>query len=390
MWKNRVCYLLFTAVFAGFLFFFGRPYLIIVLAGLLGIPVLLWLFLFYDAKKITVKTEIPSGSREGRTVPLILNIRRKGILWAAGSVAVEIEWYHTMYGIKEQKRLFLPLSGKKFNYGMPVNTEYCGELRVHCNSVRVYDLLNLFSVPTEVFREVCTMIYPRRMNMNVELSKNAVGSPQNDGILQNRKGNDPSEIFDLREYAPGDDIRAIHWKLSGKLDRLVVKEASDPAHYQVILMPDLGHEQLQKKDGIQHLNMAVAICSSVGEQLIQQGTAFYMAIPESYGLQLCEVRNAREFQEILSRWMSMELPEKSGTGWQYFGLDHLEQYFSKLLIVSAGKYLQELSNMEGRISITVISAVNDQKFMHIKLNNFCDLAEIPTEQKNDETYRVIC
>jgi len=78
----------------------------------------------------------------------------------------------------------------------------------------------------------------------------APGLWENDGLLQNRKGTDYSEIFDLRDYRSGDDVRAIHWKLSGKLDRLVVKEASDPTRYQVVLMPDLGREDPDGESGV--------------------------------------------------------------------------------------------------------------------------------------------
>ena len=149
-------------------------------------------------------------------------------------------------------------------------------------------------------------------NLNAELSRDAIGSPKNDGVLQNRKGNDPSEIFDLREYAPGYDVRSIHWKLSGKLDKLVVKEASDPSHYQVVLMPDLGLEELENEKTLQQLNTAIALFASVGEQLIRQCAAFYVAIPARYGLRLSEVRSSREFQDALSQWMSIGLPERSG------------------------------------------------------------------------------
>lgn len=390
MWKNRLYYLFFMAVFAGLLFAFGNPYLAAVLAGMLILALVLWTCLLRDREKIRVEAGIQAGSREGRTVPLVLNIHRKSMLWAAGSALVDLELYHTMYGVSERRTLELPLTGKSFCYDLPVNTGYCGELCVRCKGVVICDLLNLFQVEAEGFREARAMIYPRRINLNAELSRDAIGSPRNDGLLQNRKGNDPSEIFDLRDYQPGDDVRSIHWKLSGKLENLVVKEASDPSHYQVVLMPDLGREEVNEESVPGRLNAAIALCAAVGEQLIRQGASFYMAIPARYGLHMTEVRSSREFQEALSQWMSMKLPEKSGLGLQYFTMEHMEQYFSKILIVSSGRYLQELNSLDGRISITVISAVDGTEFTHMKLNSSCDVIEIPAEQNREEVYRVIC
>jgi len=81
---------------------------------------------------------------------------------------------------------------------------------------------------------------------------------------------------------------------------------------------------------------------------------------------------------------------KKRTGIRYFIMEHMEQYFSKILIISSGKYLKELNSLEGRINITVISAVAGTEFAHIKLNQTCDVVEIPVVQEAKEAYRVIC
>ena len=83
-------------------------------------------------------------------------------------------------------------------------------------------------------------------------------------MIQNRKGNDLSEIFDIREYVPGDDIRSIHWKLSSKTDTLILKEASDPSHYNVVILPDFGRKQLGETVSAREVNAAVGIGVAVG------------------------------------------------------------------------------------------------------------------------------
>ena len=52
-------------------------------------------------------------------------------------------------------------------------------------------------------------------------------------------GNDPSEVFDIREYVPGDDVRRIHWKLTGKYDNPMIKEFSRPLNFSVVLLTEL-------------------------------------------------------------------------------------------------------------------------------------------------------
>ena len=390
MWKNRLYYLLFTAVFAGFLFFFGSHYLAAVVAVLAALPVILWLFLLRDGGRITMEASIRSGSRQGERVPLLLRVGKKGRLWIAGSVLVELELGYTMYGIRERKKLLLPLNGRSFSYELPVDTACCGELCVRCRSVEILDLLQLFRVRAAKFREVGAIIYPRQLNLDLEFSGDGIGFLENDGLLQNRKGTDYSEIFDLRDYRPGDDVRAIHWKLSGKLDRLVVKEASDPARYQVVLMPDLGREETDVETGVKRLNTAVALCAALGFRLIRRGVAFYMAVPVQTGLVFKEVRSVQEFPEVFSEWLSMELPENSGLGLRYFAMEHREQNFSKLLIVASGSYGQELGSLGSRIRTTVIRPADIDKAVRVSLNQSCDVMEIPIEWEERQTCRVLC
>lgn len=390
MRKNRIGYLLLVITLGILLFFFEKTYLLFVIAGFLILAVLFRILLLRDKERLFVKVKVPQGSRVGKTVVMTIDITKKGNICVAGSVIVEIELFHTMYGIGVPKKLILPLSGDKFHYEIPMDLEYCGEVRVRCNSLHVCDLLGLFSVALDKFRQPAVMVYPDRVNLNVEISHVSTGSQQNEGYIQNRKGNDPSEIFDLRDYVPGDDVRSIHWKLSGKMDHLVVKQASDPTHFQVVLMPDLGCEQIEEGMTVKELNMAVALCAAMGERLLEQGIHFYMAIPTVQGLSFCEIRGGKEFQDAMYEWMSMELPKTGGMGLKYFMTEHMERYFSKVMVISAGRYLQALDGLDGKISMTIISTVDGKETLHTKVNSTCDVVEIPTGAEEQMVYHVLC
>ena len=67
-------------------------------------------------------------------------------------------------------------------------------------------------------------------------------------IYKVEKENDQSEMYDVREYIPGDDIRSVHWKLSSKVDQLLLRQASDPTHYHVVLLPDFTGKDFEEKD----------------------------------------------------------------------------------------------------------------------------------------------
>ena len=44
-----------------------------------------------------------------------------------------------------------------------------------------------------------------------------------------------SEIYDLKTYYPGDDIRHVHWKLSAKTGEVLLKEGSHNSSFETVL-----------------------------------------------------------------------------------------------------------------------------------------------------------
>jgi hypothetical protein len=64
------------------------------------------------------------------------------------------------------------------------------------------------------------------------------------------KGNDPSEIIEIRDYRDGDQHARIHWKLSAKYNQLMVKDFGDPISYDVLMMFDLNGTSNEQLSGL--------------------------------------------------------------------------------------------------------------------------------------------
>lgn len=100
-------------------------------------------------------------------------------------------------------------------------------------------------------------------------------SADSDRFSTYKKGDDPSEIFDIREYADGDKIQRIHWKLSSKTGDLMVKEGSLPLMKEIHIFIDLcatGTKQ-ERNDKINRLIQGVY---SIAMFMIESG------IPQAY------------------------------------------------------------------------------------------------------------
>lgn len=390
MWKNRLGYSFFLVAVMVMLVLSGKPYLLAVAIALILLAAAMWILAGKDAGNLKISVSAPSGAQEGKDNFFIIEACTAKKLWAAGELVITICEKNEMFGNARERKLRLQLKEEKNHYKIPLACGLCGEVQITCKEIYAYDLLKLFRVRMDPFRAIRMIIYPRKVNLQVELSQTTIGAPKSEGMMQNRKGNDLSEIFDIREYVPGDDIRSIHWKLSSKTENLILREASDPSHYNVVLLPDFGQDSMKEAKSEDVINAAVAVGATIGERLIEKGVSFCMALPSVSGLQICEIKDRRELQRILALWLACPVAPKSGDGLQCFMMEHLEQYFTRLLILNGGEYQQNLSGLNERIGITVLHVSAEAGGVNAESGNGCEIIEIPAGIDNKETYRIRC
>ena len=103
---------------------------------------------------------------------------------------------------------------------IPLDTSHCGAYSFKVNKIIVYDLLGFFRLGVKIEKTGEVLVKPIPVMPDI--------MPDRFGFKAKklRKAKLPnSEIYDVKEYAPGDPIKSIHWKVSAKKDKLYVKEA---------------------------------------------------------------------------------------------------------------------------------------------------------------------
>jgi len=136
---------------------------------------------------------------------------------------------------------------------------YCGTVYLYVEQVRLFDYLSLFKVKGECFYNSSIVVMPKlyKPTHDNERAYNAYLS-EVDEYSQDKSGDDPSEIFDLREYADGDNLNRIHWKLSSRGESLIVKEYSCPiAKTELILVELLATSSKAGKKNIDYIYQTV-------------------------------------------------------------------------------------------------------------------------------------
>lgn len=82
-----------------------------------------------------------------------------------------------------------------------------------------------------------------------------------DGVARQRLSNDDISFHALREYAPGDDRRHIHWKSSARSQRLMVRQFEETRRSQVAIL--LSSHPSEYSDP-EEFELAVSVAGSIG------------------------------------------------------------------------------------------------------------------------------
>lgn len=119
---------------------------------------------------------------------------------------------------------------------LTVAASRCGRVRLSVLKLRVCDFFGFVSFSVDCSAKVKALVLPEIFPMDITVSKSGAVEPECDTFSPYKAGNDPSETFGIRDYEPGDALRSIHWKLTGKFDRLVIRESSLPVNESVLIL----------------------------------------------------------------------------------------------------------------------------------------------------------
>lgn len=110
-----------------------------------------------------------------------------------------------------------------------INCPDCETVSFRIKKIYVYDFLNLLVLRKKSNSSNMLIVMPKNPDIDIVQRMAYVITNEESMIYSDKKpGDDPTEIFAIREYKGGDKIRNIHWKLSSKTADLMVKDYGLP------------------------------------------------------------------------------------------------------------------------------------------------------------------
>lgn len=252
----------------------------IALMGLLvTVPFFMFFFLLLMRRRVSVSVDSKNPlaekddiDRPARAV-ITLSIENRNRFLPLTKGIAKVRYENTFSGDKGKLKIrFSVDSGRKRDRRIPVVMNNCGNVAITVEKVRIYDYLNIFAWTIgKHFETQNILVMPplKEMYLGRDRWYNETNE-DSDRFSLYKKGDDPSEIFDIRDFVDGDKIQRIHWKLSSKTGNLMVKEGSLPLTKEVHIFMDLCVIG-EKEERNRNANLLVQGAYSISMFMIEHG-----------------------------------------------------------------------------------------------------------------------
>lgn len=203
--------------------------------------VLSFAYLLYAKRKIHLEIDVPVRMTEkGQSFGIRLETENKSFLKLEKlTVTISCKRKGASLGKDHKVSLKAVPKGKSVQT-IKLSIAETGYYIFSIKRVRLYDPFGWFYLGVKQTAKTEMMIMPRIEEVPVYLGE-GVKRFYGESVVYDdvRAGDDPGEIFDVREFRDGDKLQRVHWKLSARMDDLVVKENALPKACAIVLfMPE--------------------------------------------------------------------------------------------------------------------------------------------------------
>ena len=255
------------------------------------------------------------SAEKNSEIPILIQVKNKS-KWLSVRCGFKINVVNNFTGeVKKEIINHTVTRGVKETFSESFLSSDCGEISVYLVEYYVYDWIGCLYLKKKTNDVKKIEILPETHLLMTEIQRTTREFIADSEVYSDsEKGDDLSEIYQVREYVEGDPIHDIHWKLSAKTDNLLIKEHGKPLGCVVLIWIDLFRNNTVKhlrgkKHGRKNLPVnAIEMAASVSLSLIEQKCVHMVAWYEEKNDRIIRkrVENEENIYELLNRLLYLE------------------------------------------------------------------------------------
>lgn len=290
----KLTWLVLEALLLGCFAWFGSGAALALFGLLILVPLATIHISLYLRKKLKISIKAAVSQRKGDEGTITVKLENPTII-AALRVRCDVTVHNQLNRERIKHQILTWAPPRKVQMcRLRVASEYCGRLRAEVSQVVLYDCFGIFGVHCKCNAVTHTTVQAETFEPVVVLVPNPSGTDDSESYSQERPGSDLTETFQLREYVPGDSPRQIHWKLTNKFDKLIVRDPGLPISKNVLVF----WERTGESDDPARIDAQAEVVISLCRSLVDMGIQFTVGWNDT-DRNLCITHQIREMDEFV-------------------------------------------------------------------------------------------
>jgi len=192
--------------------------------------------------------------------------------------------------VRGKLRITRPLTGESWilRSGDALPTMHCGVLHITPHKTWLYDYAGLFRKKLHRFGAAALCVLPGPIPMPVPADLTRFLSCR----FRPKFGGGFAENHELRLYHPGDSLNQVHWKLSAKTGKLMLRQPMEPERGLFLLTLDI-------RSSAEELDDKFGKLLWLGHYLLERNLSFEIRALAGEGLQTLPVSTEEELNQAM-------------------------------------------------------------------------------------------
>ena len=190
-----------------------------------------------------------------------------------------------------------------------IKSSHTGKIVISANVIKIHSFLGLCKRKLKTQNLGYVFVFPNSYNdySNMDLSVK-IEDEDNVRYRTDIPGQDKSEVFDVREYREGDDMKSIHWKLTSKKDVMMVKTFSEPMTNRQLVFANFSKtdemKKLGEKEWLEKVDIYIASLMGILFAYVKSDNYPIFAFDGKKGLYSKDINSKDDIYDVMKVFMS--------------------------------------------------------------------------------------
>lgn len=356
---------------------------VILLAGLIILPAVSGILQFAAMRSVQIECKIKKSSYVKQEQYFEIELK-KGNIIPMGALELEVEAENILYDEKRIHRLVLqPVEKREQLFQYPMDLQDCGQIKIRVPMAHFYDLTGIFQIRRKLELSAEILVYPTELRLNIQKNRRPEAEAVGELYDPLRKGQDVNEVSGLRNYMDGDSLGSIHWKLSGKMDELIVRELGYPSNYRTVLICDImkkiGDQEIENEQN----NAILALTASLSRSMLEANMEHILVKVSDGECRPIPVQTMGEHDDMVLETLCHPIEEKKDgeDSLYYFLRSNLLHLCTKVIYITSHFDSEEARQLSRNLDLTILHVGLEDRTGYTDMHGY---SVMPVQAKNYE------